>query len=341
MRAAAARAIDSLGRGRELLGSKDFEAAERCLRSALALAPGCAEAYELLGKLLYRDGRSDEAAALYRRWHEAMPAHPVARHMFAATSGLQTPPRASDEFLLNVYDRAAETFDTALATLGYRAPQLLFEATTELLGAAAARLDVLDLGCGTGLCGEWLRAVSARLTGVDLSQAMLDKARRRDCYDELVCEEIMSYARRRAAMFDLIFAADVFCYFGDLEPVFSRIAGLLRHSGSFVFSVEELSAQGDGPQAVLLEHGRYAHSLESVSGALRASGLLVEVVRGDMLRFERGAPVTGLIVVARQQRNATDLSKSSSNRRQRRDGARKSARSRAKIAGQASTQQHA
>src|SRR5207245_6254227 len=96
-------------------------------------------------------------------------------------------------------------------------------------------------GCGTGLCGDGFRPLARRLVGVDLSPGMLERARARGCYDELVCEELTAYVRRCEERFDLITAADVFCYFGDLTAVFAATAALLRPGGRFIFSVEELT----------------------------------------------------------------------------------------------------
>jgi predicted TPR repeat methyltransferase len=289
---------------------REFEGAERLLRRAIAQDPKLALAYELLGKVLYRDCRAGEAAAVYRAWLQAVPSDPIAAHLVAATGGAAAPERASDGFVTGLFERAAPDFDTVLADLGYRAPQLVFESAAAVLDPGAVALEVLDLGCGTGLCGDWFRPLARRLVGVDLSPGMLERARARGCYDELICQELTGYLKRCEERFDLITAADVFCYFGDLTAVFASISGLLRPGGRFVFSLEEMepgAAAADGlapsdPGAVagfaLLEHGRYAHSASYVQHVLRRAGLTLVAVRTAALRFERGAPVQGLITAA-------------------------------------------
>ncbi|MGH8138200.1 MAG: class I SAM-dependent DNA methyltransferase [Steroidobacteraceae bacterium] len=309
----------SLERARQCLRAADYDGAERLLRAAIEHEAALAAAYELLGKLLYRDGRAQEAAAVYRAWLQVIPSDPVAAHLCAATGGAPAPERASEGFIASVFGRAAPEYDTALSKLGYRAPQLLFERATEAFGSPAppsgrpgppssrsAAFDVLDLGCGTGLCAEWFRPLAKRLVGVDLCLGMLEEARKRGCYDELVCEELAAYVRRCPDRFDLVIAADVFCYFGELESVFAAVRRLLRPDAWFIFSVEELdgwqAAHSGGTDAVrlmLLEHGRYAHGGAYVESTLRSAGFVVAGVHRDMLRFERGAPVQGLITVAR------------------------------------------
>jgi predicted TPR repeat methyltransferase len=310
-------AVACLSRARECLHSREFEDAELLLRRAIAQDPKLALAYELLGKLLYRDARAEESAVVYRAWLQAMPADPIAAHLVAATGGAAAPERASDGFVTGLFERAAPDFDTALATLGYQAPQLVFASAAAVLDPGAVALEVLDLGCGTGLCGDWFRPLARRLVGVDLSPGMLERARARGCYDELVCTELTAYVKRCEERFDLITAADVFCYFGDLTAVFAAIALLLRPDGRFIFSVEEMSADAaavNGSDGLapsnsgavagftLLEHGRYAHSASYVEHVLGNAGLAPVAMRPGMLRFERGAPVQGLVTAAGRDR---------------------------------------
>jgi predicted TPR repeat methyltransferase len=294
--------VELLRQARECLLIHDFERAERLLRHAITQDLKLGQAYELLGKLLYRDCRNGEAAAVYRAWLQALPTDPVAAHLVAATGGASPPERASDGFIESVFGRAAPEFDATLAKLRYQAPQLVFERAFEVLGPTSVALDVLDLGCGTGLCGEWFRPLAQWLVGVDLSSEMLGQARARGCYDELICEEITTYATRCTARFDLICAADVFCYFGDLRAVFAAVAALVRPGGLFAFSVEDRNAASsndeDGPG--LLEHGRYAHSASYLESVLMRLGLSCASMEPVVLRFERGAPVRGLVAVAKR-----------------------------------------
>jgi predicted TPR repeat methyltransferase len=253
-------------------------------------------AHEQLAKLLYREGREHEAAEVYRQWHLIDSQHPVAAHLHAATGGAAAPPRACDDFIVNVFDRAAPTFDAALEALGYRAPQLLLEQLATSEGEPRATLDVLDLGCGTGLCGALMRTWARKLVGVDLSPAMLEQSRLRGVYDALHAAEVTQFLNAcTSAPLDLIVAADVLCYFGDLGPVLTGAASNLRAGGRLLFSVEDLEA----PTGFALRpHGRYAHSASYIEQALTTAGFSATITPDYMLRFERGAPVAGLLVNA-------------------------------------------
>jgi predicted TPR repeat methyltransferase len=291
-----------LSEARECLLVADLGRAETLLRQVIAQDPNQGAAYELLGKLLYRDSRRVEAAAVYREWLHAIPADPVAAHLVAATSGVNQPERASDGFIESLFGRAAPEFDATLAKLRYRAPQLVFERAMAVMDPACVGLELLDLGCGTGLCAEWFRPLARRVVGVDLAPGMLERARARGCYDELICEEITAYAAGCTESFDVVTAADVFCYFGDLEAVFTAVAALVRPGGLFVFSVEERAADPTEGQDTpgLLEHGRYAHSKSYLERVLPRVGLSPATIARGVLRFERGAPVGGLVTVAQR-----------------------------------------
>lgn len=293
---AAPTAPEYLQRAHACINSREFAAAESLLRQAIAAEPTSTPAYDLLGKLLYRESRTAEAAEVYRAWLKVAPNDPLASHLLAATSGVAVPPRASDEFVATLFERAAPDFDTNLATLGYCAPQRIFETAMAVLDPSVVGIEVLDLGCGTGLCGEWFRPLARRLVGVDLSAGMLENARRRGCYDELNCAELTGYLERSTERFDLITAADVFCYFGDLAAVLAAAARLLRPDAHFIFSVEHLT---DSRPVRLLEHGRYAHDARYINEVLAQAGLLAVKTTETFLRYERGAPVPGLVIAAR------------------------------------------
>ncbi|HZE90975.1 MAG TPA: tetratricopeptide repeat protein, partial [Rhizobacter sp.] len=184
---------------------------------AIVLWPRHLQARNAVPKALVQLGRLDEAAKLYREWLTADPDNPVILHHLAACEGGgNTPERASDAYVERTFDAFAATFDANLTALGYRAPELVATLLHELLPAPARQFDVLDLGCGTGLCGPLVREWSHHLSGCDLSQGMLDKAERRHVYDELVHAELVAHLVARPEQFDALICADTLCYFGEL-----------------------------------------------------------------------------------------------------------------------------
>jgi predicted TPR repeat methyltransferase len=159
----------------------------------------------------------------------------------------------------------------------------------------ANALDILDLGCGTGLMGEALRPLKRTLIGVDLSAEMLEKARARGIYDRLSRGDLIELLEQQEPAFDLVVAADVFNYLGDLSRVFAGVQTALRTGGLFCFSVEA-AEQGD---FALRPTSRYVHSADYLRRLAERHQFIVEAIEPQVLRRDLGADVAGHLVVMR------------------------------------------
>jgi predicted TPR repeat methyltransferase len=263
-----------------------------------------AEARRLLAMSYCVLGEVDKAVELFKEWVELEPDNPIARHMLAAVSGHNVPPRAADECVEAMFDRFAENFETILLdNLAYRAPKIVAALLEDSGRRPAKTLDVLDAGCGTGLCGPLLAPYARRLTGVDLSARMLERAKDKQVYDELVKGELTALLRSRPAAFDVIVSADTLVYFGALEGAVAAGAAALRPGGVLIFTLEEL-VDGGGSDYRLETHGRYTHSRHYVDRLLRQACLEPTIVHAE-LRFESGLAVAGLAVRAHKPDGAT------------------------------------
>ncbi|HZH27190.1 MAG TPA: methyltransferase [Azospirillaceae bacterium] len=215
-----------------------------------------------------------------------------------ARDGLAHLDQAGDElppaFVRALFDRYADRFDAELTgTLRYRAPEQLRAAVAPFVGAGG--LDVLDLGCGTGLAGLAFRPFARFMAGVDLSPRMLGKAADRRIYDELAEAEAVQALAARPGHWDLVVAADVLVYVGDLVPCFTAAATALRPGGLFAFTVER------GEEAPVLGPGRrFRHGETYVRRSAAEAGLAVELLRPCVPRHDRGQPVEGLLCVLRR-----------------------------------------
>lgn len=281
-----------------LNGLERTEEAVACFCKVITLKPKHPEARKLLALAHCTLGEIEEAARIFEEWLRADPGDPVARHMLSACSGRDVPPRASDGFVAATFDSFASSFESKLARLSYRAPRLVAVMLEDAAGEPAKSLDVLDAGCGTGLCGALLAAYARTLTGVDLSAGMLAQAREKQVYDELLQIELTAYLRTRPAAFDAIISADTLVYFGDLTDVVGAAAGALRGGGLLIFTLER-AVGASAPDFRLETHGRYTHAQDYVERLLWRHGFEVLIVHAD-LRTEAGAPVHGLVIRARK-----------------------------------------
>jgi len=265
-------------------------------REALSLDSAYAHQHYARGASLQLRGRRSDAARMVRWGLTLKPDDPELAFILQAIEGASSHARAPDAFITRHFDRFAETFDSVLeGKLRYRTPGHILDAVRRAAGKNGA-LDVLDVGCGTGLCGPRLRPLARRLVGVDLSSKMVDKARERGVYDELRIGELTAALAGQRAAYDLIVSADVLVYFGDLTPVFVAVARALRPNGIFACSVERL----DGPDYLLQTSGRYAHSAAYLREQARLAGLDEVGLDERALRLEGNSRVRGYIGVFRR-----------------------------------------
>lgn len=280
-----------------LNGLKRTEEAAACFCKVITLRPKHREARKLLALAHCTLGEIGEAVNIFQEWLKDEPEDPIALHMLAACTGRDVPKRASNGFVERTFDSFASSFEAKLQRLSYRAPALVAAMLEDSRLEPVKCLDVLDAGCGTGLCGPLLAPYARHLIGVDLSEGMLVHAKEKNVYDALVKVELTDYLRDNSEAFDLIVAADTLVYFGDLEDVLATTARALRPNGLLVFTLEH--AVGGEPDADyhLELHGRYSHAAVYVERVLAFAGLQPEIAHAE-LRMESGAPVAGLVIRA-------------------------------------------
>lgn len=276
---------------------KTEKAIEVYMRS-IDLKPKQENAYIGLWRMLQLSGDYAKAGEVLGRWLAADPGNPIAQHYFHSNGGGDIPDRASDAYVQQTFDGFAASFDDVLKRLDYRAPALTAEAVAALYPEPLRKLSVLDAGCGTGLCGPFLKAYARQLIGVDLSQAMLDKAGGRKLYDALTQAELVEYLSRFNNAYDLIVSADTLCYFGELRPFFQAAKQALTPQGSLVFTLEKYAGD-EAMHFKLNPHGRYSHSADYVEQLLNDIGLSLLQMRTVILRKESGEPVSGLLISAK------------------------------------------
>jgi predicted TPR repeat methyltransferase len=291
-----AEAHNNLGAALQLM--QRAEAAQASYRRAIALKPGLSQPYLNLGRLLQQLGKAGEAEACYAQALAQGLEPGVFQHLLDAAQGASTA-QAPPAYVRATFDAFAQQFDRHLVdTLDYRIPEMLSSAVRAL--SPPTQMDILDLGCGTGLCGDCLRDLARRLVGVDLAPKMLEVARGRSCYQQLVHAEIGQYLQSLPpASFDLVVAADVLIYIGDVGRVFSEVARVLRPGAWFGFSIEQPSQACDSYR--LEQSGRYAQSLAYVRKLARELGFAERSCRDVAIRKHGAQALPGQLLVLQQR----------------------------------------
>jgi predicted TPR repeat methyltransferase len=275
------------------------------LAEAEALCAGhadWAEAWLLAGSLHKDLGQLDAALAALQRAAE-LDAQAGAEPGLAAwllaglrgARGSEVPPLPPPGYVEALFDSYAADFERHLDALEYRAPELLL---TGLVGLARRRYaTALDLGCGNGLVGRLVRPLVDRLEGLDLSSAMLSLAREAGHYDALHQAELLQHLQHlqqlAPASVDLLLAADVFIYLGDLDAVMAAARRVLAPGGVLAFTVEEAPANAG---VLLHAQARYAHSARHLEHLARRHGFAdAHPPLRATLRLEQRRPVAGLV----------------------------------------------
>lgn len=284
----------------------DAAGAVELLDQTLSEAYGFTAAWHLYGLAQEALGHNEEAATAWRQCLDLDPAdHFGARLDLARIGAIPAEQATSENFSGVLFDAYADRFDSHLTqALRYNAPALLKDALARCLDNAGRpfRFDtVFDLGCGTGLMAEAIRAESGFIAGCDLSPRMIAKAQaklREDgtpLYDKLATAGLTAFlASRPDAGADLVVAADVFVYLGELAPAFAQSARVLAPGGLLAFTVQSHAGEG----VAVGEDRRFRHGEDWLRDRLATARLRPVLIEEASTRQDRDVPVPGLLVVA-------------------------------------------
>jgi predicted TPR repeat methyltransferase len=279
----------SLGQVSLRLGN--VENALRAFDRALQEDPSCAPAWSERGSLMRELHQFEEAACCFEK-ALALGGDPELNGFYLASvrdgDTLTTPPRRYVEGLFDDY--AADFQSHLVEKLGYRGFEVLLK---PLLDTGKRYGHVLDLGCGTGLCGPLIAPQADTIDGVDVSSAMLEQARKLGVYRELIHADLGEFLAATALRLDLILAADVFVYVGDLATVFRSARRILDPGGCLAFTVERAN---EGQDIQLLPSLRYAHSEAYVRRLADEARFTSVRISEAPIRHDQTTPIMGLYV---------------------------------------------
>lgn len=253
------------------------------------------ETYHVIGSVYRAMGRDAEAIHAYEKSLSINPDNVAATHLLQALRG-DSADIAPPEYVRDLFDDFATDFDSKLVDkLQYKTPTLMrtiFDEVNEKTSYAAC----LDLGCGTGLSGIAFKDITTSITGIDLSEGMVDKARQKAIYDSLIVSDLSEYLTGTDAVYDLVLSADVFVYIGKLNSLFSEVSSHMCEGGYFIFSIELLES-GDYR---LKKSGRYGHSHDYIKSIAIDSEFDIVAHKDMNLRKESGNWIQGSVFVLRK-----------------------------------------
>lgn len=266
------------------------EAINYYLRAVIA-APDCYAAYNNLGVSFIALNDRQQALKYFREALRIQPDNVALKHTVEVLAHASTAVISPPEYISALFDFYAPHYDPHVAQgLRYTVPQLFIQLIQDKKNHPKD-WDIVDLGCGTGLCGELIKPWARTLTGVDLSEGMLAIAQQKQIYDTLIQADALSFLLTQSQAFDLVMAGDMLVYVGDLSTIFSAIYQTLKAGGLFVFNLE----QAEQGTYVLLPSGRFAHAKPYVDSLITQVGFNVVTYESAMLRQQGGQAVEGHI----------------------------------------------
>lgn len=257
-----------------------------------------AEAYNKALEL-EKSGKVDEAAEAYKQVLKLDPSdHGGAAVRMASMGKADAPTRAPQAYVATLFDQHASVFDKVLVDdLAYDVPKLAADMLSEQGISNASR--ILDLGCGTGLMGMQLASDQSNIIGVDLSENMLEIAFDREVYDALYVADVEDYLLDNdEETWNLICAADVLPYLGDLEQFAKGITGNLDSGGYCIFSTETLPHDDfAGQNYTVGKFQRFAHQLSYIENIFSKNNMKICISNEIIVRYEQGNPIFGHLVL--------------------------------------------
>jgi predicted TPR repeat methyltransferase len=227
--------------------------------------------------------------------------HGGASVRIAALGRGEAPPKAPEAYVETLFDQHADAFEDILVEqLGYSVPMMVRQRLQALNLGPFKRM--LDLGCGTGLTGGTLRDMVDDITGIDISEKMVEIAHEKDLYETLYVAELEDFLEDNDdEAFDLVTATDVLPYLGALEPLFFGTAENMADGGIFVFSSETRPSDVMGDRPFLVgPHQRFVHAEAYVRERLVATGFELIEVTDINVRMQDGEPSPGHLVIAKK-----------------------------------------
>lgn len=242
--------------------------------------------------LCHKSADLKKAERLYKQLLLLNPSHEAAQHMLNSLAG-HSSDTAPLSYIETIFDNYAETFEESLLNdLSYQTPTELWK-QYNILFHEDSRADGLDLGCGTGLATEAFMPCCRNFTGVDISDKILKVADSKNIYTKLIKNDILSFLEQDESSYDLIVAADVFTYMGNLEPLFKACFKQSRINGVLCFSVENTGEDS----FTLKETGRFGHSLSYIEKLCKQTGWTILTAHNSKLRQDRKEWIWGHLFV--------------------------------------------
>ncbi len=264
------------------------------LKDAIRLAPLHVESYLNVATIYLKLNQHDAAINYYQKALELKPKDPEIEHILSALQDQHPKAIAPVEFVSHLFDQYAPYYDKHLTNyLHYQVPEHLFQSVMSVIHTEHPQWNILDVGCGTGLSGIRFKPLAKKLMGIDISANMIAIAQQTNVYDELHQGALPNQLHLFTDI-NLVIAADVFPYIGDLSTLFAKIYDLLLDQGLFCFTVEK----GNHKEGYHLNPSiRYSHTAAYLKYLAQIYHFYILTFENIVLRQQHHQNIEGYLVI--------------------------------------------
>lgn len=277
------------------LQTGDLTQAIETLNIAVSVDPNQESAQHNLAILYLRNQEHELAIKHFKNTISLNPNNKTAIHMLAALTG-DRPIQAPKKYIIDLFDQYAAYYENHVQqTLKYNLPMTFRNLYAKYATINTAK-NALDVGCGTGLCGLYFRDATVNLIGVDISRNMLLQAKKYS-YDLLIEGDLQKGSILAEDYFDLIIAADLLPYFGDLTHIFQQFKLWFKKNNAsnlLIFNIE-LNENPKIKDYYLQSSGRYAHNVDYIQQIARTLDFQIIETNKQTIRMQNNQPLIGLI----------------------------------------------
>lgn len=284
------------------LETGDTEKAIKQHEKTLALRPNNHPLLHNLAVLYLRNKDIKNSKEYFEKAYQVDNTDLTAKHMLNALQENSDIEQAPSKYIEDLFNQYAQFYNKHVSDkLGYKVPEIMRSKIANFLGDKVESIRILDLGCGTGLCGIYFSDISFYMVGVDISREMLSHARAIQSYDGLCQINILqSIPGEGLQVFDLVLAADVLVYIGELDIIFQKVASALDKNGLFCFTVEK-SKSNENHSHKLLHSGRFTHSEKYINSLAKAHNFVIKLSDEIELRRDNNDQIKGILYILEKE----------------------------------------
>lgn len=277
----------------------NLRAAAEYYQRILQQTPRSFAAHNNLGVVLLALKQREDALLHFKAAISIEPNNAAVKHILQLNTVPDVINETPSAYVRALFNGYADHYDAhLLKDLRYTVPEQFKRVLKTHTALGDKPWNILDLGCGTGLCAAWLqdvRQLGGRVVGVDIAENMLKEAEKKAWYDQLAHADINAYLYECQERFDLVLAGDVLVYQGDLASLLKGIAEVVKPAGWFIFNIE----LGEKSPYVMTGSGRFQHAPDYIREVLPANCAL-KVSEIVTLRYQEQAQVRGQIFLVQR-----------------------------------------